>query len=219
MQIKKSAILTTRLHETYGCSRDQSSSTLTFSSNWRIILSSYDPWQQCKTKNGLPADQVISALQKEIRRNNVDNAALLAYEMLTTSRELEEFLWFRLQVISVEDVGFGDCSAPILIHSLEQMRLSAKPETNDRYLFAIHAVRYLCSRMKDRSSDEMLNWIKKSKLVPQIPDYALDKHTLAGQQMDRGDKNFYDESAVVSPECKDRDTTYLKRVQDLLGIN
>ncbi|MFA6688600.1 MAG: hypothetical protein ACOX6K_04875 [Sphaerochaetaceae bacterium] len=186
------------------------------------MASAYDPWQQCTTKSGLPADQVISALQKEIRRNNVDNAAVLAYEMLTTSRELEEFLWFRLQVISVEDVGFGDVFAPVLIHSLERMRLSAKPESNDRYLFAIHAVRYLCSRTKDRSSDEMLNWIKKAhernELSPRIPDYALDKHTLAGQEMGRGDKDFYNEGASVVPELKDRDTTYLERLRGMLGI-
>jgi replication-associated recombination protein RarA len=204
-------------------SKGQSAAILPDERNWRIILaSSYDPWQQCKTKNGLPADQVISALQKEIRRNNVDNAAVLAYEMLITSRELEDFLWLRLQVISVEDIGFGDLQAPLLIQTLQQMRLATKPESNDRYLFAIHAVRYLCSRMKDRSSDEMLNWIKKSyekkELVPQIPDYALDKHTLAGQKLERGDREFYREGASVSPEYEKRDLTYLKRLQEMLGI-
>jgi hypothetical protein len=33
-----------------------------------------DPWVEVKTKSGLQADQVISALQKEIRRGNVENA-------------------------------------------------------------------------------------------------------------------------------------------------
>jgi replication-associated recombination protein RarA len=64
-----------------------------------------DPWVDVKTRHGLAADEVISALQKEIRRGQVENAALLAYEMVTTSPELEAFLWRRLLVISIEDPG------------------------------------------------------------------------------------------------------------------
>ena len=45
-----------------------------------------DPWVDVKTFNGFQADHVISALQKEIRRGNTENAALLAYEMIITSR-------------------------------------------------------------------------------------------------------------------------------------
>ncbi len=55
-----------------------------------------------KTYRGLPADQVISALQKEIRRGHTENAVLLAYEMVITSPALEDYLWKRLLVISVE---------------------------------------------------------------------------------------------------------------------
>ena len=74
-----------------------------------------DPWTVVKTRHGLAADEVISALQKEIRRGHVDNAALLAYEMIGTSAELEDMLWRRLLVISVEDVGWGDLNAPSLV--------------------------------------------------------------------------------------------------------
>lgn len=184
-------------------------------------MAQYDPWQHCRTKSGFAADEVISALQKEIRRNNVDNAALLAYEMLLTSQELEDFLWLRLQVISVEDVGFGDLLAPVLINTLDQLRCKLPLGTGDRNLFAIHAVRFLCSSPKDRSSDEMLNWIKKSylgeSLRPTIPPYALDKHTLRGQQNGKSEVDFYDEGALVSPELEGRDTTYLRRIRDLMG--
>ena len=76
-----------------------------------------DPWTLARTRHDFPADEVISALQKEIRRGHTENAALLAYEMLSTSQELEEYLWGRLQVISVEDIGFGEVSAPMLIET------------------------------------------------------------------------------------------------------
>ena len=70
--------------------------------------------------HGFAADQVISALQKEIRRGHTDNAVLLAYEMARTSPALEDYLWQRLLVIAVEDIGFGELQAPILLHALHQ---------------------------------------------------------------------------------------------------
>lgn len=179
----------------------------------------YDHWQQYKTKSGLPADAVISSLQKEIRRGNTENAATLAYEMLITSTELEEYLWYRLKTISVEDIGFANPFAPVLLNSLDQLRKTIRQDW-DRRLMAIHAVRYLCSSKKDRSSDEMFCWIQKEyeqgTLRPEIPDYALDKHTLQGQSMGRSDRHFYEEGAKVEPEWDERDDTYLKRLLALL---
>src|SRR5689334_15342956 len=80
-----------------------------------------DPWVNVKTFNGFQADHVISALQKEIRRGNTENAALLAYEMMITSPALEDYLWQRLKVISVEDIGFGEPLAPVVLQSLFEM--------------------------------------------------------------------------------------------------
>ena len=179
---------------------------------------SSDPWVNVRTRNGFPADEVISALQKEIRRGHVENAALLAYEMLATSAELEAKLWSRLQVISVEDVGPGDWNAPILINALYEIahRFERSGYPPDRGLFAIHAVRYLATRPKDRSSDEMYNWLQHATaeegVRPVIPDYALDRHTARGAQMGRGRKHFYEEAAQVAPELEGRDTTYRQRL-------
>ena len=179
----------------------------------------YDPWQKCKTRSGLAADLVISALQKEIRRNHAENAVALAYEMLVTSEDMEEYLWFRLKTISVEDVGFGDVLAPVLVGMLDQMRKTVK-QTGDRGLFAVHAVRYLCGCKKDRSSDEMYNWVMKEyaagNLKPRIPDYAVDKHTLQGQQEGRNEDDFYSTGSQVSPEWEDRDKTYRERILKIL---
>ncbi|MFT5194283.1 MAG: replication-associated recombination protein RarA [Candidatus Promineifilaceae bacterium] len=179
-----------------------------------------DPWQAVTTFNGLKADHVISALQKEIRRGNSENAALLAYEMVITSPALEDFLWQRLMVISVEDVGFGEPSAPILINSMHQMLGTFDRSVGERRLFAVHAVRYLCNCAKDRSSDEMINWmihgVDKGTLRPTIPDYALDMHTKDGQAMGRGKQHFWEEGAKIRPELPDRDKGYLAKIQELL---
>ncbi len=123
-------------------------------------------------------------------------------------------------VISVEDIGFGDPQAPILINALHQMLVTFDRSQGERKLFAVHAVRYLCGCLKDRSSDEMINWIIEGvqcgELQPKIPDYALDKHTAQGKAMGRGDRHFWEIGAQLDPELLDRDTTYRDRVLAML---
>src|SRR5512133_898401 len=139
-----------------------------------------DPWVNVRTRHGLAADEVISALQKEIRRGHVENAALIAYEMATTSPELEAYLWKRLLVISVEDVGWGNIQAPVLVRALYDNWCELGPADGERLLYAVHAVRFLCACVNDRSSDEMVNWViravEKEQRLPEIPEYALDMH-------------------------------------------
>lgn len=179
-----------------------------------------DPWQDVTTFNGFPADHVISALQKEIRRGNTENAALLAYEMVLTSPAMEDYLWQRLMIISVEDIGFGAPQAPVLINALVQMLARFDRSVAERKLFAVHAVRYLCQAQKDRSSDEMINWmihgVAAGTLRPTIPDYALDMHTGDGQKMGRGRAHFWAEGAKVAPELPNRDKTFYQRLDKLL---
>jgi replication-associated recombination protein RarA len=179
-----------------------------------------DPWAGSHTRHDLAADEVISALQKEIRRGHTENAAFLAYEMLTTSEELEAKLWQRLQVISVEDIGYGQVDAPVLIQALFQMHHNFPRPQGDRFLFALHAVRYLCQCTKDRSSDEMLNWVKYTIETegqrPIVPEYAIDMHTAAGQRLGRGKRHFLEEGALVAPELANREQTYRQRLLAML---
>ena len=179
-----------------------------------------DPWVKVQTRHDFAADEVISALQKEIRRGNTENAALLAYEMATTSPELEDYLWYRLLVISVEDVGMGDPQAPVLIKTLYEIGKQFGARGGEGLLMAVHAVRYLCACQKDRASDEMVNWIKyvveEEGLRPAIPDYALDMHTARGPEMGRGKRHFWEEGAKLYPELPERDKTYRERMLAIL---
>jgi replication-associated recombination protein RarA len=179
-----------------------------------------DPWVDVKTFHGFAADEIISALQKEIRRGHTENAALIAYEMVITSEPMEAYMWKRLLVISVEDVGFGEPQAPVLINSIYQMVKDMNREDGERKLFAVHAVRYLCACKKDRSSDEMINWIMKAEekegLRPTIPEWTLDMHTARGQKMGRDEIYFLEEAAKVEPELEPRDKTYRERLLKIL---
>jgi replication-associated recombination protein RarA len=180
----------------------------------------HDPWTEVRTLHGLAADEVISALQKEIRRGKAENAVLLAYEMLLTSPDLEDYLWQRLMVISVEDVGLGEPDAPALLNALHQMAERFDRGAGDRKLFAVHAVRFLCACRKDRSNDEMLNWVRHAvesgEALAQIPDYALDMHTRRGRDMGRGSRHFWEEGAKLEPELPGRDLTYRQRIMEML---
>ena len=176
------------------------------------MQTAFDPWTQVKTIHGLAADEVISALQKEVRRGNADNACRLAYEMIKTSPELERKLWDRLCVISVEDIGFGNVNAPVLVHTLWQISQRYNYGEGDRSLFPIQAVRVLCACQKDRSTDEMINFFARTDAQPAIPDYALDMHTARGQAMGRDFKHFISEGARINPELADRDASYLQKL-------
>ena len=175
-----------------------------------------DPWTLVKTVHGFNADEIVSAFQKSIRRGLVENALLLAYEMTSTSPELEEHLWTRLTVISVEDVGDGSFMEPVIVDALYRMHQRFPRGALDRFLFATHAVRLLAGRTKDRITDEMANWAKLVVDVrggrPEIPDVAYDMHTRRGQEMGRGLEHFLKEGALVANERPGRDTTYRERL-------
>ncbi|MFA6075530.1 MAG: hypothetical protein WCV63_05640 [Negativicutes bacterium] len=179
----------------------------------------YDPWQNLKTKNGFNADEIISGIQKSIRRGLVDDAVLIAWEMYVTSEEMEEYLWKRLQVISVEDIGFGDTNAPVLIRTLNEMRREYSFSAPDRPLFFVHAIRYLCKCHKDRSSDMLRNIVEKEFAAgkrPEIRDYMLDMHTKRGQELNRDVRYFLDVASVVEPLLEGAHDEYLPRLHRLI---
>jgi replication-associated recombination protein RarA len=162
-----------------------------------------DPWARTTTENGFAADEVISALQKSIRRGMMENAVLLAWEMFLTSPEMEEKLWSRLTVIAVEDVGLGNPQAPIMIETLYQQHNRYPRPMGDRFLFAAHAIRVLATSPKERVSDDLVNWAKHATALgevrPEIPDVAIDMHTARGQAMGRDYRFFMEEASQVSP--------------------
>lgn len=171
-----------------------------------------DPWQRTTTEHGFFADEVISALQKCTRRGMTDNVLLLGWEMFVTSPEMEEMMWSRLCVMAVEDIGLGNPNAPILIETLYQQHKRYPRPAGDRFLFAAHAIRVLTKSEKDRTSDDMVNWAKRSielgDALPEIPDVALDMHTRRGQEMGRDYLFFMSEASKVVPEIKDKDQKY-----------
>lgn len=178
----------------------------------------YDPWSNTKTKNGLDADLVISAMQKCIRRSQEDLAIRMAYELYLTSTFHEEKMWNRLLVIPVEDIGFGDPNAILLIRNLFEIHKEFPYGDGDRPIFFIYAIRYLCRCKKERSTDHIKNIVMKefeNGYVPEIPDYAIDMHTIKGRKLGRDIFYFLDEASKVQPLYEDYDDSYRKKLYEM----
>ncbi|WP_052702795.1 hypothetical protein [Paenibacillus beijingensis] len=166
---------------------------------------SYDPWSNVTTRNGIPGDEIISMLQKSIRRGLEEEALTAAYEMYITSPQFEEKLWRRLQVICVEDIGFGDLNAAVLVNTYNQLRQSFPYGDGDRPIFFIQAIRYLCRCKKERSSDCIKNILIsdfENGKKPVVPDYALDVHTRRGKAAGKDVAHFLEEASKVIPQLE-----------------
>ncbi len=165
------------------------------------------------TPNGYYLDEVISALQKEIRRGN-------EYEAVYWAVELESFnpkaLWNRLKVIASEDIGVAEPHAPLIIDALESMYNYAKEKKKEEYrLFFVNAVSILARAPKCRIADNLLitlyGDIKQGKRL-EMPDYAIDKHTFRGRRMGRGIKHFIEEGSKINNESVE--DSYKKKLAD-----
>lgn len=169
-----------------------------------------------QTLRGYDIYELLSALQKDIRRGN-------EYQALFWAVELESFnskmLWNRLQAIASEDIGVANPFAPLLIDILERKYDDARKRNNDSYrLFLTHAVLFLARSHKSRIVDDLLNVVygeiqHEDKKLP-IPDYALDMHTLRGKKMGRGLEYFFSEGTKLNKEPYEN--PYTEKAKEIL---
>lgn len=174
------------------------------------------PPEMPQTSRGYDIYELLSALQKDIRRGN-------EYQAVFWAAELESFnptaLWDRLRVIASEDIGIANPLAPLIIDVLEKEYDDAKERGNDSYrLFIVHAVLFLARSLKSRIVDDLLNVVYgeiqvEDKKLP-IPDYALDMHTLRGKKMGRGLEHFFSEGTKLSKEPYEN--PYTEKAKEIL---
>lgn len=152
------------------------------------------------TKNGYNYFEVVSTIQKAIRRGDEKNALFFSVEVIESGKD--EALWRRLKVITSEDVGLATLSAPAIIESLhsayKEAKKTKKPSKPER-LMIIHAVLFLCRSKKSRLVDWALNAVfpqHEENLLP-IPDYAFDMHTSKGRRLGRDLKHFADHGSKL----------------------
>lgn len=159
---------------------------------------SQDIWSRTTTANGYSVDELRSVLQKAIRRGWVEEAALAAYELFSSSPETEEVLWRRLEIIATEDVGLGLVTAPAIIEALNRQRLRMN-DRGDRWIYCAHAVRLLATAQKDNMSMELAGWtrevVARGERKVEVQDFMIDVHTRRGVSMGRDKKHWWNEGA------------------------
>lgn len=158
------------------------------------------------TRDGYNMFEVASALQKSIRRGEVEEAMFWAAELDQSG--LGEYLWKRLRIIASEDIGLADPMACVIVRSLYDnwTELRRKPQKSERE-FIVHAVAHLCLAPKSRALDH-LNMVSYTNVAErardkEIPDHALDGHTQRGRRMGRGYDFFFTESTRLSHHKND----------------
>lgn len=170
------------------------------------------PWNMV-SRDGYRCDEVVSALQKSIRRGDSDGALTWAHQLLVSG--YGAWLWRRIFVIVSEDVGLAEPTAPAVIGGLwtaSQVLLAnqRKPAPGERlnypWLQALHAVWFLSRCKKNREIADLCSVLEfrvQRGELPQIPDVAKDMHTAAGRAMGRGAIHFEDETPDGGRWCLD----------------
>ena len=152
--------------------------------------------------DGTPLDEAMSTYQKAIRRGDEELAVYFGYNIY---QRFPKVFWKRTITIASEDVGNADPQAAILIaalhHNWEFIKKESKYSTGN--VFVMQAVFYLLRCAKNRETDNVLPWIRQRMAdgwKPEVPDYALDKHTKRGKRMGRDATHFFGEGSVLANE-------------------
>ena len=104
-----------------------------------------------KTRKGYDFFEVISALQKAIRRCEEENAVYWALELYKSG--FSKALWNRLLVITSEDVGLAESGIEVSINALYNIFLALiekKKDSPEALLPTLHAVVLLARAKKSR---------------------------------------------------------------------
>jgi len=162
------------------------------------------------TAGGYSFSEVTSAMQKSIRRGLEEEAMYWAAELET---KFPDYLWKRLQIISIEDIGIADPQVVLYVAEMRRLYHEIKKEyerspnkKSRSFRMALgNAILSLCRAKKTRIGDEFQIVIygrRENGWKIDIPDYALDMHTSRGRKMGRGQKHFWEESVKLKNEYR-----------------
>jgi replication-associated recombination protein RarA len=145
------------------------------------------------TKRGYAFDEVTSAMQKAIRRNDPKLAGYWAIELFESG--YAKYVWMRLLTVSAED-----CHGIVTkeIYALyESWEMANSRKKGSGRVFISKAVILLSCAPKSRDADHLTNLIYDANAVDidqlqsdivaarnsviEIPEYALDCHTRRGR--------------------------------------
>jgi hypothetical protein len=146
------------------------------------------------TRRGYSPHEVVSALQKAIRRSQVRQAVYWGMELYISG--YAAWMWARLQEISSEDIGPADRYLPATLAALRESSDLKRKKKNSGGMEAVHALILLATAPKSGIACWMVMVATGDHHERyEIPDEARDQHTRAGRQMGRGVDHFVEEGA------------------------
>lgn len=171
-----------------------------------------------RTVRGYLTHEVVSALQKAIRRCQPELAVYWAVELDRSSSTGGMQVWNRLAIITSEDIGLAEPDLPATIAALfetwKQQRARNSAAHPER-LMLVHAVLLLARARKSRMVDHAVHAMyTTNETLYEIPDEARDMHTAAGRRLRRGSDHWYEEAAVLVNQV-DLDDPFEKMSYDL----
>lgn len=158
-------------------------------------------FSELNSAGGYKLGEVASALQKSIRRGEEDSALFWATELDLSG--YSEYAWKRLRIITSEDIGLASPTLPAIIQALYSAWSDQRKKKDERHgperLFLVHAVILLARSQKSRLVDHaLIAYYEAPRPQREIPDWALDKHTLRGRKLRRGNDHFWAEGARLA---------------------
>jgi len=172
--------------------------------------------------------EVVSAMQKAIRRGDARVAGYFAIEMFESN--YTAYAWRRLLTISAEDCA-GIITQEIKALHDAWVVLDKSGKGRGR-VFLAKAVVLLCQARKSRDADHLTNLVYDPQAVDParleraldearatmepIPDYAFDVHTAKGHKAGKTRGDFFlEEDAALSPRSPGLFDADLERVRQL----
>lgn len=168
------------------------------------------------TRRGHAPQELVSWLQKAIRRGLEDDALWVVAEMEQSG--YGAWTWARLRTVCSEDVGLAEPGIAAEINALHQTwRDFERNRKGSGKLPLVHATLLLCRARKSRLVDWALIAAFEENEDRQVPDLALDKHTLRGRQAGKGWPEFFDEGTLLEPHVEQpREADFKQRAWDAL---
>ena len=128
-----------------------------------------------------------------------------ACELMHSGKAFHSMVCNRLEVICHEDLDTlaAPWVVPFVATALAQSRERYSKSTGEARLMVGNAIRMMCQSPKSRAGCHFGAAIGLRSMLedyaPEIPDYALDMHTMKGKAMGRGLDHFRTEGAKLVP--------------------
>jgi len=174
-----------------------------------------------KSKNEYQFDEVISSLQKSIRRGQEQQAMFWALEMADSG--FGGWLWKRLVIIAFEDIGHSDPAVVSLVVSgFMATNGLAKTKKDIPYEMLGTVIISMCRAEKSREGDDLC-WLmlekRKKGFRMEISDEAKDMHTESGRALKRGYGHWFQEASTLRNQEVKGPFQYRHAVKELVGRN